>query len=294
MQESSKENRGEERHLREDAPNILITMTSRPARAMVAASRWTTTIERRSSSTGRSTTSTCAQRPSRPGHCSRVVPRDIVRSAGRPDVISHAVVGTITLTSVLIIYDGWASLSFGDAAAIIVGPVLAIFIARAFGEALAKVAAKGSPLNRSELLVGVRAECGFLLLAVPPIVLLAVLDLAGVALGDSIQVVIWLGAASLGFWGGLAGVRAGLRGWRLALAVAIGLLIGGLVLTLRVILQPGKVVSNGVAAISPPPVRGDRHLRQPHWLLLHHPQQHLSNWRAVSLLVLESSRDEVD
>jgi hypothetical protein len=220
--------------------------------------------------------------------------RDIVRSAGRPDIISHAVVGTITLTSVLIIYDGWASLSFGDAAAIIVGPVLAIFIARAFGEALAKVAAKGNPLSRSELLSGVRAECGFLLLAVPPIVLLAVLDLAGVALGDSIQVVTWLGAASLGFWGGLAGVRAGLRGWRLALAVAIGFLIGGLVLTLRVILQPGKAVSNGVAAISPPPARDDRHLRQPHWLLLHHQQGQLSNRRAVSLLVLESSRDEVD
>lgn len=176
--------------------------------------------------------------------------RSIVRSVGRPVIISHVVVGTITLTSVLIIYDGWASLRFGDAVAIIVGPVLAIFIARAFAEALAKLAAKGDPLNRSELLGVVKAECGFLLLAVPPIALLAVLDLAGVALGDSIQVVIWIGAASLGFWGGLAGVRAGLRGWSLALAVAIGFLIGGLVLTLRVILQPGKVISNGVAAIS--------------------------------------------
>ncbi len=175
--------------------------------------------------------------------------RGIVRSVGRPVVISHAVVGTITLTSVLIIYDGWASLRFGDAVAIIVGPVLAIFIARTFAEALAKLAAKGDPLDKSELLGVVRAECGFLLLAVPPIALLAVLDLAGVALGDSIQVVIWLGAASLGFWGGLAGVRAGLHGWSLALAVAIGFLIGGLVLTLRVILQPEKVISNGVATI---------------------------------------------
>jgi hypothetical protein len=163
-------------------------------------------------------------------------------------VISHAVVGTISLTSALIIYDGWARLRFGDVVAIIVGIVLAIFIARAFGEALAKAAAKGSPLERSELLGVVRAECPFLLLAVPPITLLAVLDLAGVTLGDSIRVVIWLGAASLGFWAGLAGVQAGLRGRRLALAVAIGFLVGGLVLLLRVVLQPGKVVSNGVAA----------------------------------------------
>jgi len=176
-----------------------------------------------------------------------------------PRAVTSAVVGTITLTSVLIIYDGWASLRFVDVVAIIVGPVLAIFIVRAFGEALAKGAAQGSPLTRSELLGLVRAESSFLLLAVPPIMLLAVLGLAGVALDDSIQVVIWFGAASLGFWGGLAGVRAGLRGWRLALAVAIGFLVGGLVLTLRVILQPGKVVSNGVAAISPPLARGDRH-----------------------------------
>jgi hypothetical protein len=175
------------------------------------------------------------------------VSRGIVRSVGRPVVINHAVVGTITLTSVLIIYDGWASLRFGDVVAIIVGPVLAIFIARAFGETLAKLAATDGPLNRSELLGVVRAECGFLLLAVPPIALIAILDLAGMALGNAIQIVIWLGAASLGFWGGLAGVRAGLRGRSLALAVAIGFLVGGLVLTLRVILQPEKVISNGVA-----------------------------------------------
>jgi hypothetical protein len=177
------------------------------------------------------------------------VSQDLFRSAGRPVVISHAVVGTITLSSVLIIYDGWASLRFGDVAAIIVGPVLAIFIAHTFSGALAEAATKGSPLGRSELLGVVRAEAGFLLLAVPPLALVGVLDLAGIALGDSIRIVIWLGGASLGFWGGLAGVRAGLHGWRVALAVAIGLLVGGLVLTLQVILQPGKAVSNGVATI---------------------------------------------
>jgi len=160
------------------------------------------------------------------------------------------------LTSALIIYDGWASLRFWDVFSIIVGIVLAIFIARAFGEALAKVAAKGSPLDWSELVGVVGAECGFLLLAVPPIALTAVLDIAGVALGDSIQVVIWLGAVSLGFWGGLAGARAGLRGWRLALAVAVGLLVGGLVLTLKVVLQPGKVVASSVAMINPVRLHG--------------------------------------
>lgn len=220
--------------------------------------------------------------------------KGIFRSAGRPVAISHAVVGTISLTSALIIYDGWASLRFGDVAAIIAGIVLAIFIARVFAESLAKLAAKGDPLNRSELLGVVKAECGFLLLAVPPIVLLAVLDLAGVALGDSIQVVIWLGAASLGFWGGLAGIEAGLRGYGLALAIAIGFLVGGLVLILRVILQPGKVVSNGVAATSSPRARGNQQLHNPLSLPLHHPSGQPSNQRTVHVLMPQSSPDEAD
>jgi hypothetical protein len=164
----------------------------------------------------------------------------IFRSAGRPVVISNAVVGTITLTSVLIIYDGWSTLRFGDVATIIVGPVLAIFVAHAFAGVLATGATKRSPLTRTELLRVVRAECGFLLLAVPPLALLTVLDVAGVGLGNAIRIVILFGAASLGFWGGLAGVRAGLRGWRLALAIAVGLLVGGVVLALKVILQPGN------------------------------------------------------
>ena len=130
--------------------------------------------------------------------------------------------------------------------------MLAIFIAHAFAGGLAKFAAKGGSLSKSEMFEVIRAEAGFLLLAVPPLALLAVLDLAGVALGDAIRVIIWAGGASLGFFGGLAAMRAGLRGWRVALAVAIGLLLGGLVLTLQVILQPGKAASNGVAAF-----RGD-------------------------------------
>ena len=163
-------------------------------------------------------------------------------------MIRHTVVGTITVTSVLVIYDGWATLHFGDVVAIIVGPVLAIFVAHAFAAVLSKVAAKGAPLSRNEAFAAVKAETGFLMLAVPPIVVVGVLDLAGVALEDSIRIAVRLGAVSLGFWGGLAGVRAGLHGWRVALAIAIGLLVGALVLTLQVILQPGTAVSNGVAA----------------------------------------------
>ena len=48
---------------------------------------------------------------------------------------------------------------------------------------------------------------------------------------------------------GLAARRAGLR-WRgIALGVITGFAAGGAVLLLQVFLQPGKAVSNGVAAI---------------------------------------------
>lgn len=174
----------------------------------------------------------------------------MIRSVRRPVAINRAVVGTITVTSVLIVYDSWASRKLLDVVAIIVGPVLAMFIAHVFAGALAAYAARGRHLSKSELPNAIRAELGWLWLAVPPTTLLLILSAIGVALDDSIRVIIWLSAASLGFWVGLAGHRAGLRGGQLAFAVGLGLVIGGAVLMLQVFLQPGKAVSNGVAAVA--------------------------------------------
>jgi hypothetical protein len=50
---------------------------------------------------------------------------------------------------------------------------------------------------------------------------------------------------SLGLWGGVAGRRAGLSGWRLALTVLGGLVVGSVILVLQVMLQPGKAVVLG-------------------------------------------------
>jgi hypothetical protein len=62
---------------------------------------------------------------------------------------------------------------------------------------------------------------------------------AGVSLGSSIEAIILLEGASLGFWGFVAGRRAGLAGWPLARTVVFGLILGLVVLALQVILQPG-------------------------------------------------------
>ena len=49
----------------------------------------------------------------------------------------------------------------------------------------------------------------------------------------------------------MAARRAGLRPRRVVLGVITGLAVGGAVLLIQVILQPGKAVSNGVTAIQP-------------------------------------------
>lgn len=85
----------------------------------------------------------------------------------------------------------------------------------------------------------IRTEARFLLLAVPALALLIILTAAGVSPGSSIQVFIFVEGASLGCWAFLAGRRAGLTGWPLARTVALGLIVGLVVLVLQVVLQPG-------------------------------------------------------
>jgi hypothetical protein len=177
---------------------------------------------------------------------------DLVRTAARPAVIDRAVYGTITLSSILIVYDGWATLELVDVLVIIVGPVLAMVTGHAFATSIARTAELKRPLTNAERLEAIRYSSWLMLLAVPPLVLVVVMTLAGVELGTTIRVVIWLAAASLGFWGGLAAYRAGLRGRRLVLGVVAGLALGGAVLLLQVVLQPGKAVSHGVAGSTQP------------------------------------------
>ena len=69
--------------------------------------------------------------------------------------------------------------------------------------------------------------------------MLFVLAAFGVSYSRAIQVDVLLGVISLGFWGGLAGRRAGLTGWPFIGAVLYGLAVGGVILALHTLLQPG-------------------------------------------------------
>jgi hypothetical protein len=170
----------------------------------------------------------------------------LIGTPTRPILIDRVVYGTIGLTCVLIVYDGWTKLKRADVVWIIVGPVVAMFISHVFAAGIARNAEIGRPATLREWLSIVRAESLFLLLAVPPLVVLFGLDFAGVSLYDAIRVVIWLEALSLGFWAGLAASKAGLRRSHVALAVVAGLIVGATVLALQVFLQPGKASQGGV------------------------------------------------
>ena len=157
-----------------------------------------------------------------------------------PIRVDRVVYTTITLTAVLMIYDGWDDLTFAGVVAVIVGPVTAIFMSHVFAAALAHRVTTGQPLTHRGLRRVFAKEARFLLIVIPPLVILLVLSVLGVTYSRSIQVIVTSGVLSLGFWGGLAGRRAGLRGWPFAASVLYGLGLGAVMLALQAVLQPGS------------------------------------------------------
>jgi hypothetical protein len=165
----------------------------------------------------------------------------------RPVFVDRIVYATITMMSVLIIYDGWEHLKLIDVVGVIVGPVLAMFIGHVFSAAMARHVELGRVLTRQEWGGVIRIQAPFLLLCLPPLAVVSVLYAFHVSLSDAIRITLWFGTASLGYWGFVAGRRAGFVGWRMVAVVVAGLLIGFVILLLQVLLQPGKAFSGGVA-----------------------------------------------
>lgn len=153
--------------------------------------------------------------------------------------IDRVIYTTITMLSVLIIYDGWERLAFWDVLAVIVGPILAIFLSHVFGAALGMRVARGRPLHAPERRAVLLEECKLLVLIAPPVTILTVLAAFGVSYTKIIQTIVLVGVLSLGFWGAVAGRRAGLAGWSLVGSCCFGLGLGGVILVMQALLQPG-------------------------------------------------------
>lgn len=165
----------------------------------------------------------------------------LLRGAGLQEMpVERVIYTTITLMSVLIVYDGWASLSFWGVVGVIVGPMLCIFLGHVFGATLGTRVELGRPLSRRERRDVWVKESRSLLLVVPPLFVLVVLRAVDVSYTRIIQVIVILGTLSLGYWGAIAGRRARLTGWALAASVGYGLVLGGLILVLQTLLRPGQ------------------------------------------------------
>jgi hypothetical protein len=105
----------------------------------------------------------------------------MLQNLSRPILVDRIVYATITLMSVLIICDGWQTLRLIDVAGVIVGPVVAMFLAHMFSGAMAEHVKMGRVLTRHEWGAVVRTQAPFLLLCVPPLAIVLVLFALGVS-----------------------------------------------------------------------------------------------------------------
>jgi hypothetical protein len=146
---------------------------------------------------------------------------------------------TITMMPVLIIYDGWTTLRFWGVVAIVLEPILAIFLSDVFGEELGTRVALGRPLTRSERSALIVEESRFLLVPIPPLIILTVLGARRRLLHPHHQRDRPGRSALARVLGAVAGRRAGLTGWSLAVSTLSGLGVGCVILVLQALLQPG-------------------------------------------------------
>jgi hypothetical protein len=91
----------------------------------------------------------------------------VLEGLARPVFVDRIIYATITMMSVLIIYDGWQHLRLIDVVGVIVGPVRAMFLAHTFSAALAQHVEAERMLTGKEWKGVVRIQAPFLLLCVP-------------------------------------------------------------------------------------------------------------------------------
>ena len=153
--------------------------------------------------------------------------------------LERVVYATVVLMSVLAVYDGWAELTtFLGVAIVIVAPLVALAIAHLFSEAIEEVYHQQRPLTGAEWRRLTLGQLRILVAAVPPLLILGIGWLSPLDERRTIAVVLWTGVATLVVLSLVAARRAGIRGWRLAVAGVGGGAVGLIVISLQVLLKP--------------------------------------------------------
>ena len=151
--------------------------------------------------------------------------------------IGRWVYGTVILMTVLVVYADDGPVSFGEAAGVVAAPMIATFLAHLFSSVMAAESSKHGGLNRRELADLVRSETQFLMLVLPPLVVLLAGALGAFTPSVAVSLILWGGVALLLFVGGFAGRRVGLGWWGVAASAAASGTIGLLVLVAQLLLK---------------------------------------------------------
>ncbi len=158
-----------------------------------------------------------------------------------PIVVSleRLVYATVVLMSVLVVYDGWQDLaSFAGVAAVILAPTFALAVAHLFSDAVEEYFRAQRPLTAEERRALALGQVQVLLAAVPMLVLLGIGAISPLDARGSIATLLWAGVLTLVGLTLLAAHRAGIRGWRLAVAGLAGGAVGLIVVSLQILLKP--------------------------------------------------------
>ncbi len=150
--------------------------------------------------------------------------------------VGGLVYGTI-LVATLLAAESAAGETYARTVAAVGAALVAYWLTLSYAEYAGERVRRGEPLERDKLIEAARHEAALLLGAAVPFAALLVMWAAGVKLATAITVAAWFAVGVIVTVEVASGVRAGLRGRELAGQVAIGGLLGLLVLAIRLLLH---------------------------------------------------------
>lgn len=151
----------------------------------------------------------------------------------------RAIYGTVVLMSVLAVYTGWEGHPhFFGLVVVIILPTLAMMLAHLFAGSMTRHMAVERALTWPEWRQLLRDDAEFLLVAIPPLVVLGISWLSPLDVFNTITLILAMGTLTLAGWGLYAGIRAGLTGWHRYAAALAGAGIGLLVIAVQIVFKP--------------------------------------------------------
>lgn len=149
---------------------------------------------------------------------------------------SRAIYGTITVGALLAAESARAETYLETVGAVLIA-MLVYWIAHSYSESAARRLQNREPLGLSELAESMIQESSILIGSAIPLVAILVAWAFEAQLSTAVTIAVWTSAATIVLIEAVAAVRADLSGRALILQVALGGVLGSLVIVLRIILH---------------------------------------------------------